>query len=511
MVNQTGTGQGGNDYWQQGAGFKGKGVLDAATGGGQRYEPGTPNIGEKVAEALGKGIPVYFYGRYLASGNNHAIVLLGKSENGVLFYNPGGGYIGVCDEFGGSFEANLQKLVSSTYFNHWIYIPDVPPEGTSVSGSLASYQGFLGNEAVVSPVTGVLLEYGTYEDEDEDRVNVDLKNGTSIFSNATVIEGGAEEGNQGNAGEGAEGNTDENSSNENSRRIVKDKVGYAKILVLDKENYEKLETAMLNGYDGLFTKADEYPERNESKKYYKDDQGFLSDNGIFVKNAIDTEDELEIIRDEDNPNTYLEETLYGYKEFAELYDTYGISGNIVYIDGFKCELPDEDFQKNQDMAAEEIPHGTALKLEDFKVSINNLDNPGEKIQTLYEQAGEYKTASKKETERLNVEEEIKAGASPAVTINGIYFIKEGTVLGRTYTDKEVITELRNEEISDYVVSSIPEDAETEGEEVINENKLIALANLLYTLDIREGKGERAKSGGQAQRPDVPGGVCSSGP
>ena len=438
LVNQTGTGQGGNDYWQQGVGFKGKEKLDEVTGGGERYEPGTPNLAEKVAEALGKGIPVYFYGKYLASADQHAIVLLGKADNGVLFYNPGGGYIGICEEFGSNFQTNLQKLISS-YFNHWLYIPNVAPEGSALTGTVATYQGFTGNEAVVSPVTGVLLEYGTYEEDDDERVNFDLKYGYSMYSNTSESE---------NAQEGEE--------NSGIQKIVKDKVGYAKILVLDKENYEKFETGILKGYSGVLP------------VYDNGNQGFLNKDGHFLKNAIKTEEQLEQIRDEDNPNSALDETLYGYKEFAELYDSYGISGYVVYIDGFKCELPDEEFEKNAEMADEEIPDGKTLKLEDFKVAINKLDESNEKIQTLYEQPEPYKLSSKEETVKLNVEEELKAGAAPAITVDDIVFIKEGTVIGRTYTDKEVITKLRNEDISKYIVTSTAE----EGEDVVNENKLI---------------------------------------
>ena len=469
LVNQTGNGQGGNDYWVQGAGFAGKTVLDAATGGGQRYEPGTPNIGEKVAEALGKGIPVYFYGRYLASGNNHAIVLLGKSENGVLFYNPGGGYIGVCDEFGGTFEANLQTLVSPTYFNHWIYIPDVAPEGTSIFGNSAGYNGFSGNEAVVSPVTGILLEYGTYDSEientetgEEYRVNVDLKyispfeQGNS--DTTTTEEVPSETGETTNVEESTNG------------RSVSDKVGYAKILVLDKTYYETLETKLLASY----TNSDIL------EGVLDVSEGFLNSNGSFERNAIETEEMLEKIEYEGNPNKYLEQTLYGYKEFAELYEDFGIAGYTIYIDGFKCELPDEDFEADANMETEEIPDGENLNMNTFKISVGNLEDPGELIQTKYEMPEKYKMSSKTATERLNVEEILKAAASPAVSVDNIIYIKEGTVIGRTYTDKEVITELRGENIEDYISSEVgieetPEtgsEGDAEETQEPNNNKLI---------------------------------------
>ena len=93
------------------------------------------------------------------------------------------------------------------------------------------YEGYKGNDAVVSPVTGILLEYGTYTNEDMDsisqeqyRVNVDLKYGPLIESPKV------------------------------ERQIISDKVGYAKILVLDADTYQKIESELIKHSSEAFRK-----------------------------------------------------------------------------------------------------------------------------------------------------------------------------------------------------------------------------------------------------------------
>lgn len=277
------------------------------------------------------------------------------------------------------------------------------------------YTGYLGNEAVVSPVTGILLEYGTYDKEDEKyidsvtnepyRVNVDLKYGPANYSESYDEEDPPEE-------------------DKFESRIVSDEVGYAKILVIDKEYYEKLESNL------------------SSKISYSESKDLLSSNGVF-KEVITTEEQLDALTDK-NTGNFLYETMYGYKEFAETYEKYGIAGYVVYIDGFKCELPDTTFvdtDDDGDLSDESgVPNGTPLTMDSFKVSYNKINDDNKNIQSLYEAAEEYKLASNKATEKLNVEETIKCDTAPAITVDNIIYIKEGTVLGRTYTDKELVEE-----------------------------------------------------------------------
>ena len=414
----------------------------------------------KIEEAFSQGRPIITLMNAQKTGDTfwtsggHFVAMAGQDTNGNIITLDPTGYRAERQTYPGGVEGLMSTLVA-------VWIADEAPEGSAKSGG--RYEGFKGNEAVVSPVTGILLEYGTYDSEientetgEEYRVNVDLKYISPFEAgaeNQTLAEGTPQDG----AGEPEPG---EETPNEETQigRSVSDKVGYAKILVLDKMYYEILETKLLA----------EYPADGILKNTFDINEGYLNSNGGFLRNAIATESLLEQIEDEGNTNRFLEETLYGYKEFAELYEDFGIAGYTIYIDGFKCELPDEDFEASTDMQTEEIPDGETLSMNTFKISVSDLDNPGELIQSQYEMPAKYKMSSKKVTERLNVEEVIKAAASPAVSVDDIIFIKEGTVLGRTYTGKEVITQLRGEEVSDYVSSNV--DAAANPEQ--NENKLI---------------------------------------
>ena len=300
-----------------------------------------------------------------------------------------------------------------------LIIPDEAPTGVKSAGE--EYEGYLGNEAVVSPVTGVLLEYGTFNGEkdsisgEEYRTNLDLKYG--IEGITTNIDGG---------------------------KIQKDCVGYAKILVLDKKNYELLESAI----------------KSSGKTSLKSE--FLTSKGVYKDIKDLSEETIEEWSD-------IDKTLYGYKEFAELYEEYGIEGNILYIDGFKCELPDEEFQIDEDSSEnddtkiddnttkKEFPDGKDLSMKSYSeaVTLEMFDNEGNivsaenMIESLYEIDEEYKLPSEKISNRLNAESIIKADAVSTLNINGIQFIKEGTIIGRTITDKELIVEYRKEKYEDY--------------------------------------------------------------
>lgn len=468
FINATGTGQGGNSFWQQGAGVIWSPIQEEI--GGEYYFPSDPDIGGKVATALSEGKPVYFYGDYKASGGYHAVVLLGNSDNGVLIYDPGGGNVHVYNS-GSSFSSSLQSLLS-THFKHRILIPDEAPEGVKKTGE--SFTGYKGNEAVVSPVTGILLEYGTYTNDDidveafikgeteklnkeettnenvtdetteekekvtkePDRINVDLKYGPKVSLDMLSDEEETTDGSENT--DTTDTNTTGNETTDEvkgDRRIVVDEVGYARILVLDKESYEKLEK-----------------NTNTKWKTYDDSDGLLSDKGVYA-DAIFSEEDLEEQKNKEEEakrSAELMETVYGYKEFAERYEMAGISGYIIQIDGFKPELPDESFTISEDPTAQtEKPKGTALTMDSFKIQPSKITEENENIISLYEPDEDYKMASERATNKLNVENLIKTNAAPALTADGLIFIKEGTVIGRTYTDREVIEDLRSEEIADY--------------------------------------------------------------
>ena len=339
------------------------------------------------------------------------------------------------------------------------------PFGTSKKDG-EKYTGYKGNEAVVSPVTGVLLEYDTYTDNDKDsvsgekyRTNVDLKYGSNGYlqtANKTDNTNGNDNSNNNNSN-----NTTNDTTQEETGKIVTDKVGYAKILVLDQENYKKLEKSLIGNATGVTNALGE--------------NNLLDDNGNYKDINNLNDDMIENWSD-------LDKALYGYKEFAESYEKAGISGYVIYIDGFKCELPDEEFDiKQQDSKK---PSGEKLTFDSFKkVTASSFDSTGQLttndedfMDSKYENEEEYKMASKRATDKLNTENSIKSDAVSTISVNGITLIKQGTVLGRTLTDKEVVEDYGDGARGDYedyrkTSSSKKSDKSEENEEKIVGNYL----------------------------------------
>ena len=259
-------------------------------------------------------------------------------------------------------------------------------------GKSNPYKGYDGNEAVVSPVTGILMEYGTYGDseaEKEERTNVDLKYGMPY----SVDIGSGERGKQ-----------------------VIDKVGYAKIMVLDIENYKKLEKRTGSHWANN-SLVNENNTTNTAKR-------------LVDEQSLKSKDDLD-----DGMWNNLNKTVYGYKEFLEKYEAGGISGNIIYIDGFICQDVDESVEDLE----EEIPNGEPISFKDFDVDVDDEEN---QRLSLYEAEKKRRYIQKDFTERIEAENIIKKDAAPSMKIsdNGkdLIFIKEGTVLGRTMSDKELL-------------------------------------------------------------------------
>ena len=316
------------------------------------------------------------------------------------------------------------------------------------------YEGYHGNEAVVSPVTGILLEYGTYEPDittgthidsitgEEYRVNVDLKygplTGYVYKDKASLLTGGEKY----------------------EPKIVSDKVGYAKILVLDTLQYQRLERTTPNSWQSAENSL------VEKDGTYREE--LVSEDGV---KAVDR---LKMWSD-------LDKLVYGYKEFAECYERFGIAGYTIYIDGFVCEQPDPDIPIED--AKDKLPKGDEIEFDDFKEAVtpskfNNVNNySGTPMPTKYEPDKEYKMASQSATEKLAGEIQVKAAAfstmcieteklntdgtiqytqSGGTTMEDVCFIKEGTILGRTMTDKELIEDRIEEYQSGKTPSHEPE-------------------------------------------------------
>ena len=357
----------------------------------------------------------------------------------------------------------MDNLDHTTTRESFVGVCDAPGKIIRIDSTVKKkgemYTGYNGNEAVVSPVTGVLLEYGTYSDEkdsitdEEYRINVDYKYNNNKIEDETNTESG-------------EGNNNNNNNNPtpNENTIPIDKVGYAKILVLDEDTYANLEKQFIN--EVILLKD------LDNTSYGR--ISLLDEDPTFLKNE---EQMKKKSKEAKNPDSYegwndKQKLIYGYKKFLEDYVSSGIAGNIVYIDGFVCEYPEETDNKKSDFIPNENTDENDIKFDDFKkitessFSNGDLNNDDEILQTLYEKEDEHKMASKSATDRLNAKSAVKEMANSSyytggkIKINlgkgklsgegadassikkeieceGI-FIKEGTVIGRTMTDKELL-------------------------------------------------------------------------
>lgn len=258
-----------------------------------------------------------------------------------------------------------------------------------------NYEGFEGNEAVVSPVSGILLDYGTYTPEDVDKLT----------------------------GQKYRQNSDKKEKN--------DEVGYAKILVLNEEIADQIVSCKDHNSDGLVTV--------DTKPANKDELDKLS---------------------------LAQKGLYGYDLFAEDYENAGIAGYVIYIDGFKCELPNANSEKENDgsegssdttsnVTSEQPSVELTMDYLKEKAAIGGESNfkEGEYTETRYEPDPTYKLISEAIEEKQKAEVEAKNIAVPLYKFAGQIdeeykddwiLIKEGTVLGRTMTNKELVENLRNE-------------------------------------------------------------------
>ena len=67
-----------------------------------------------------------------------------------------------------------------------------------------------------------------------------------------------------------------------------------------------------------------------------------------------------------------------------------------------------------------------------------LNNEIELMESKYEKDDEYKFSSKKATDKINTESILKEQTISEIDFDGIKLIKEGTLLGRTMTDYELL-------------------------------------------------------------------------
>ncbi len=147
----------------------------------------------------------------------------------------------------------------------------------------------------------------------------------------------------------------------------------------------------------------------------------------------------------------------------------GIAGYIVYIDGFKAEIPnaDGDPSKWDEDVAGSPPSADSfdeLPIGGYKLSMANFKKMaytnGEKLEskenyqeTFYEPNEVFKMVSDKYTEKQKALEKGKSLCAPLYKFTGfldgqkkeMILIKEGTVIGRTMCNAEYVKSIRKEE------------------------------------------------------------------
>ena len=173
--------------------------------------------------------------------------------------------------------------------------------------------------------------------------------------------------------------------------------------------------------------------------------GVEEDVGFIKIKALSEEDVEAYFNSED-------ETLEGYKYFYEEYERAGVSNYILYIEGFDLRIVNESLQLTNDSAI--------------------IDESTGEIRNSYTETTYEDVYSEKARETLEEKEEKRVEAKSVVQADGKIFVKEGTVLGKTYTDgadAEANTEgeegAETEPLPDDAkerpgISKIPEDQKT---------------------------------------------------
>ena len=122
----------------------------------------------------------------------------------------------------------------------------------------------------------------------------------------------------------------------------------------------------------------------------------------------------------------------------------------------ETESPNKGKESEQEITLETFKE---VKPEDLA----GTDLPDEEkvVPSFYQKDSTNKLASKKATEKAVAEAAVRAEASSTICINAdgkdLIFIKEGTLLGRTITDYELIVDYRNENYEDYRKSKTSEE------------------------------------------------------
>lgn len=158
--------------------------------------------------------------------------------------------------------------------------------------------------------------------------------------------------------------------------------------------------------------------------------GVEEDVGFIKIRALSEEDVEAYFNSED-------ETLEGYKYYLEEYERAGVCDYILYIEGFDLRIVNENLQLTNDPAI--------------------IDESTAEVKNSYTESTFEDVLSPDVRETLEEKEEKRVEAKSVVQADGKIFVKEGTVLGKTYTDG-VDAEVNAEGEEGTETESLPDDA-----------------------------------------------------
>ena len=309
------------------------------------------------------------------------------------------------------------------------------------------YVGYNGNEAVVSPVTGILLEYGTYTEAD-----------------------------------GKDGYRENTDPVKEEYLNGPEQVGYAKILVLSKEISDQFVQIGNDSSDGNAVHITPPKDPEEVDNWTDTRMKALYGYGLFA----DQYEKAKVATDSSGEEKKATEQKDRYSDLTPA--SHGIAGYIMYIDGFATELPNPDAQqyvdtKDKDGGGEEKDSETPQFMElpggGYQLSMDAFLSHAYTIGSDYESENLYDCSEyikdevmKLVSETVQKKEEAKADGKEIavnllktnISLDGEkkerLLIKEGTVIGRTMSNKELMVKIRK--LDNYVS---PKDIEDEEEDL----------------------------------------------
>ncbi len=355
------------------------------------------------------------------AGTHHITFVVEVEGDSIKCFDCGSEDNWTCAEAQGGNPVDKSYFLTASGDGKVIRIEDQKREGKP-------YVGYEGNEAVVAPATGILLEYGTYTEED-----------------------------------GQDGYRDNTDPVKEEYLNGPEKVGYAKILVLSKEISDQF-VQITNG-DATGNAIAISPPRDpeEVDNWTDTKKKALYGYGLFA----DQYEKAKIATDVSGEEKKATEKSGRYEDLPEA--SHGIAGYIMYIDGFVTELPNAEAQQYVDRrdSEGETPQYMEIPGGGYQLSMDVFKNHAYTIGSDYESENLYDCSQyqkdevmKLVSETVQKKEEAKADGKEiavnllktSISLDGEtkerLLIKEGTVIGRTMSNKELMVKIRG--LDNYV-------------------------------------------------------------